>query len=113
MHRSTKFGLKKIFVNLLFVIFAGHFFFSNFVAVVPKNFHIIFYRTPTSDTKLACAASEGSALQGDKKGFPLSVVTTSGECDDSNQWLLAGFLNAVYFISGTLIFGLFRLNILE
>lgn len=113
MHRATKFGLKKIFINLLFVIFAGHFFFSNFVAVVPKNFHIIFYRTPTSDASSACASQENVTTQEAKKGFPLSVITTNVECDGSNVWLLAGFLNAIYFVSGTLIFGLFRFNILE
>lgn len=113
MHRSTKFGLKKIFVNLLFIIFAGHFFFSNFVAVIPKNFQIPFYRTSTSDTSSACVSQEGVTTQEAKKGFPLSIVTNNGECDGSNEWLLAGFLNAVYLISGTLIFGLFRFNILE
>lgn len=113
MHRATKFGLKKIFISLLFVIFAGHFLFSNFVAVVPKNFHIIFYRTSTSETSSACESQEGAATQEAKKGFPLSIVTNNEECAGSNGWLLAGFLNAAYFVSGTLIFGLFRFNILE
>lgn len=113
MHRATKFGLKKLFISVLFIMFAGHFFFSNFVAVIPKNFQIPFYQTSTSETSSACESQEVAATQEAKKGFPLSIVTNNGECGGSNEWLLAGFLNAIYFVSGTLIFGLFRFNIIE
>lgn len=115
MLRSTKYEIKKIIVNIFILVFIGHFVFSNFVLVIPSKFHIIFYRTQTSDTRISCPSPNDITDENSKKGFPFSVIAVNngGPCDDSNQWLLAGFLNAAYLVVGTLFLLMVRFNILE
>jgi hypothetical protein len=89
----------------------GQFLYFNFVSVVPKNFHINLYQT-TNQT--GCSAGVAEATEQKSLGFPFNTThNTNPVCDDTNQWLLSGFLNAAYILISCLFLLLVRSNLLE
>lgn len=113
MLRGTKYDIKRGILTFFYVVILAQFLFSNIAYVVPKNFHMVLNRTSTTSAQVLCAAVDRpvSAHEG-QKGFPFAIVTST-DCGESNFYLLAGLLNAVYMIVLSLLFILLRSNVLE
>lgn len=113
MLRGTEYDLKRGIITVLYVLLLAHFLFSNIAGVVPRNFHMVLNKSSTAEVQASCAqAGQAVPVNNDKKGFPFAIVKNV-DCTESNFYLLAGLLNAVYIIAISLIFFLFRSNVLE